>query len=232
MRRCGDCGGRRRGPRRSGSLRPRAGNVGRPRGRADCREPVRAAARSRSASRWSILRNHQGQADSESWVPRPRLCVGVRSRWMCEARPRRAWAWHPSHPSGVYGATRFECPQSTDVSRRVGRRDDGGGGGFGRGRAAALDGKALDRHHARSGDEPALSQAGHDGVGLREGEPRRRHEAVRRRGGPRGERAGRTHPLFLRGPRAGAARRRLAQGARRGRAQAGQPHVRPRQRAG
>ena len=67
-----------------------------------------------------------------------------------------------------------------------------------------------DRHHARPGDEPELPDLGPDALGLREGEPRRRDQAVRGRGRPAGQGQRRRDPLLRRRPDDGAGGRRLA----------------------
>ena len=89
-----------------------------------------------------------------------------------------------------------------------------------------------DRHHARPGDEPELPDLGPDPLGLREGQPRRRDQALRGRGRAAGQGAGRADPLLRRRPDDGAGGRRLAAGDRGPGASDRQPHVRPRQRQG
>ena len=88
------------------------------------------------------------------------------------------------------------------------------------------------RDHARPGDEPQLPRLDRHALGLREGEPQRRDEAVHGRGMPARQGGRRGAPLLRGRPGLRAGKRRLAQGDRPGRPPRRQPHLRPRQRAG
>ena len=69
-----------------------------------------------------------------------------------------------------------------------------------------------DRHHARPGDEPQLPDLGGHALGLREGQPQRRDQEVRRRGVP--ARQGGTAACCTSSPSAASSSRRTSTGSR------------------